>query len=625
MNKNTKEHVELAICIFACATLSKYKDQILKMNETWIKDAKNKNVKIFYFLGEEQTDLQGPEYIYLPNILNDYESASHKQNLGLKYICDNYDADFIFCCGTDTFVNIPKMLKLINEYNPEEKLYIGGHGAEVNFVKYFHSGGAGFILSKGSLSCMYSHFENMMKTWKNICDNNNSSYLYPACDVCIGYYVELLELKTIINNDGFVSCNYRGFYDSNRQRCCGENIKIENIITCHFMSLQDFDYFYKILNQNNYFIDYIKPQNPDILPDCTLVTGCFCLNKNNDNQTRSLTNITESIETVLKMPCYFIFFGDEMTIPLIKQKRKEYGLLSISRFCQIEKKDIWSFQYLDKVNKNREIYWPTQDERTNAESHLITCNKFDLVLQAINTNPFQTSKFGWIDCFLQKEIKICENYDHNKILKALKYAKEDKFHIQILNVNDKKYKQFEQKCEYYHQYRYVVCGGFFTCGIEIGKRVLNRLKDIFVETTELGYGHGEEMLYLEVLDEFYDNIHRSYGDYGQIINNFTGPTLNIMYIYHNILKKYLEFGYNRECYDCAKALLTEIESFNIFVDYPIYMDILFTQYVAAYYCNKEEAKTIALHIKEVCILNPCLMREYNNNKEFLDKQLAYVL
>ena len=48
------------------------------------------------------------------------------------------------------------------------------------------------------------------------------------------------------------------------------------------------------------------------------------------------------------------------------------------------------------------------------------------------------------------------------------------------------------------------------------------------------------------------------------------------------------------------------------------MDILFTQYIAAYYCDREESKTITLHRKELCNLIPYVMREYNNNKEFLD-------
>ena len=253
MEKDTKEHIELALCIFACATIPKYKDQILKMNETWIKDAKNNNVRFFYFLGEEETDLQGPEYIYLPTISNDYHSASYKQNLGLKYICDNYNADFVFCCGTDTFVNIPKMLTLIKEYNPTDKLYIGGHGSKPLIHEYYHSGGAGFILSNGALCVMYPYFEKMVETWAVVCKQYENypgigkENFYNACDVCIAYYLSKLGCKTITRDEHFFGCNYKGQYQYQPHLaigiCCGQNIVMENIVSCHLMSLQDFDDF----------------------------------------------------------------------------------------------------------------------------------------------------------------------------------------------------------------------------------------------------------------------------------------------------------------------------------------------------------------------------------------------
>ena len=46
------------------------------------------------------------------------------------------------------------------------------------------------------------------------------------------------------------------------------------------------------------------------------------------------------------------------------------------------------------------------------------------------------------------------------------------------------------------------------------------------------------MPYVEVdvdLDEFYDDIHRSYGDYQHILNNFIRPTIAYDYIFHNIM------------------------------------------------------------------------------------------
>ena len=125
----------------------------------------------------------------------------------------------------------------------------------------------------------------------------------------------------------------------------------------------------------------------------------------------------------------------------------------------------------------------------------------------------------------------------------------------ILNVNDKEFKKEIHKKEYYKKYRYVVCGGFFTCGKEKGIPILNRLKELFVQTTNLGYGHGDEMLYLEVLDEFYDTIDRAYGDYHFILNNFVEPTYNLTYIYKNIIHNYLRFDYIKECNKCCETVL----------------------------------------------------------------------
>jgi hypothetical protein len=95
--------MKLIFDIFGCATVDKYKQEILKINETWGKTAEELGVKILFFLGEEKTDLiDDSKYIYLNNIDNTHSSAAHKQYLGLKYIHDNYDADFIFICGTYT-------------------------------------------------------------------------------------------------------------------------------------------------------------------------------------------------------------------------------------------------------------------------------------------------------------------------------------------------------------------------------------------------------------------------------------------------------------------------------------------------------------------------------------------
>ena len=90
----------------------------------------------------------------------------------------------------------------------------------------------------------------------------------------------------------------------------------------------------------------------------------------------------------------------------------------------------------------------------------------------MDLNPFNTSKFGWIDSNLKPNCaKICENYEKNMLLKILSNSRSDKFHLQILNVCDKKYKEKGHKKEMYQQYRWIVCGCLFVTGIEVGKKI----------------------------------------------------------------------------------------------------------------------------------------------------------
>ena len=360
-----------------------------------------------------------------------------------------------------------------------------------------------------------------------------------------------------------------------------------------------------------------------MIPDCTLVTSCFDLTKYH-NKSRDLTDSINNMRTLLEVPCYLVIYTDLLCIELIKTIRNSFGLEHLTQYNVTAFEDLLYYKYIDNININRENYWPTKDERTCGENHLLQINKTDFVLQTINKNPFNTTTFGWIDANLGKNFsKICEDYNKLSLLNVLNNVSKDKFHLQILNVTDKKYKQIENKREYYNQYRWVICGSFYTMGKEIGLKVLKKIDELFKEVTELGYGHGDEMIYLEILDEFYDDIERSYGDYGQILNNFIEPTRNLNYIYHFILKKYLDFGYNKECYDCAKVLLKQIESNKANIDKNIYINILFSYYVSAFYHKPDEALSICNHIYDVIHTNSTMLIEFNKNKDFYNSQMKY--
>lgn len=261
-NHNTDISIEqhdLIICVFACYTIEHYRMQIETINKTWAKKCETyKNIKILYFLGEEIidgfNDTDSIKYINLPGVKDDYLSASYKQFLGMKYIYENYKTKFIICIGTDTYLNIPKLLAYINNYDYNNCLYIEGHGCERqigNKNYYFHSGGPGFIITYKCLTNIYYLLHNLIEDWINVCNTNNIQHLIPACDVAISYYLQqtYVNAEIIKTNDlSFLHCNYKGYP-------CHENkVILKNIISCHSMNETDFYEFTNILNNNDYFL-----------------------------------------------------------------------------------------------------------------------------------------------------------------------------------------------------------------------------------------------------------------------------------------------------------------------------------------------------------------------------------
>jgi hypothetical protein len=361
-----------------------------------------------------------------------------------------------------------------------------------------------------------------------------------------------------------------------------------------------------------------------MLPDCTMVTACYQF-KHVHSGALSLEELQQAMTGTLGIPAYMVIFCDQYLAPFVKEFRESRGMGEMTRIHQVEYMDLETYRLLDRVNANRAVFWPTRDARTSGETHLLMYSKFEFVEKTIDENPFSTTKFAWIDSCLKPNLsKICEDYSHSKILRLL-HGISDKYHINILNVCEKRFKDPESKREFYSQYRWIMCGGFFTCGAEIGKRVLRRLRQLSVDTTMAGYGHGDEMLYLEIIDEFYDEMDRSYGDYGQIIDNFLQPERNLGYILHCIIKRYSAMGYHRECYDCCAKVIAAQESFTVKEDYYVWVEAYFYYYISAFYYRRSEAREIVERIRLLCKENPYFGEEFAKRREYYESQFVYVM
>jgi hypothetical protein len=346
------------------------------------------------------------------------------------------------------------------------------------------------------------------------------------------------------------------------------------------------------------------------IPDCTLVTASYLFTRYHANS-RNKEDTLKAMDTLLSIPCYLVIYCDADLVESICERRKDFSYMTHVIVKPFE--ELWCYGLLEKVKKNRELFWPTRDVRTCAETHLITCNKADFVLQTMDLNPFSTSKFGWIDANIgENGSKISQQYSNHLLLSILNRV-DDRFHLQLLNVTDKKYKQPEWKRECYMQYRWLACGCLFTTSVGIGRRILTRIKELIVQTTDMGYGHGEEMFYLEILDEFYDDIHRAYGDYRDLLHNFIEPTTSFVYIYWNLVMRYDQMGYHKECMDACMTLIKQFDQYAVEINYDLYVRLYFAYYLAAQKSQQtDRMEWAAKQIRSYYRSNPYFANQYRN-------------
>lgn len=231
--------MKIAFCIFACATQARYKEELLGILHTWGERAAKLGHIIYYFLGEEQTEFKGDQFIYLPGVSNDYASASHKQNRGLKMIYEKHrdEYDFVYVCGTDTYVNIENLIALMEKYDTNDPFILGGDGGYRTIADkevYFNSGGPGTVLSRRSMELLYPLFENMFERWRDLCNTNNIN-LVAACDVATAYYGAELGIYPIKEDTKFFHCNFRE-----------SKVDINNVVATHFVRIEDFEILHNI-------------------------------------------------------------------------------------------------------------------------------------------------------------------------------------------------------------------------------------------------------------------------------------------------------------------------------------------------------------------------------------------
>lgn len=366
---------------------------------------------------------------------------------------------------------------------------------------------------------------------------------------------------------------------------------------------------------------------PSPVANATIVTACFYI----DPETRIVDDCKRSTEALMQVPAKMVIYADETLGPHCLIQRQKWGLESLTDVRIMRFEDIWTYKFAEKVTANREAYWPTRDSRAKLRSHLLVCNKFDFMLQAIDRNVFSTSHFVWFDAMIAKttpegvlKCKISEKeFSASRVLRLLHNLR-DQFQVTVMNVNSKEFARPENWREFYTTYRYVVCGGVFSLrNVPKNIEILEFLKENFVRHTEAGYGHGEEMFYHEALDVYYDDMYRSYGDYGQILDNWLHPTRNLPYLFWAVVQRYVGFGYWREAEDvCTKILHPFLYHENTDESYgtmQVYCRVMYALFVATWHRHgRERASIVRRSFYDLVDAYAWFRTAYLENQSFYD-------
>ena len=182
------------------------------------------------------------------------------------------------------------------------------------------------------------------------------------------------------------------------------------------------------------------------------------------------------------------------------------------RFDQDPKKSF--ADYRNQIIENRKTHPYAFDNRNTASYYLFCMSRYWMLQQVIKLNPFNSTHFSWINfCIERMGIQNVMKLDE-----AL-YQKRDRFSTVYIDYIPESLVQ--NVPEYFKWGRCSMCSGFFTGNAHYMSTVCSLIIDQFLEYVNMGYGHADEQLYSPVYFKHPDLFSHYYGDYQQMITNYT--------------------------------------------------------------------------------------------------------
>lgn len=185
----------IAVGVFTSAL--NLRERALSVQETWLKGFPNG-----YLIGGWHDD-PGLKMISLgAEVGEDYRSAHRKQFLGLLELRKRAPlAKWFYITGCDAFIFKDNLIALLDRYDPNSELLVGGHCGMVTIggePLLYPAGGPGFALSKALVDSLAPAIPSFIGQWEEA-----NPGLATACDAAMAYLAKRERGVSLSYEEGF--------------------------------------------------------------------------------------------------------------------------------------------------------------------------------------------------------------------------------------------------------------------------------------------------------------------------------------------------------------------------------------------------------------------------------------
>ena len=579
----------VGIVVMATAIHKKYADQIQACVETWYKDAQKYQFPVIFAAGYHHDDRY--PLVNFDHLQEDYHSAADKQFHGLKYLFDNNPCDYYMVVGTDTYINIDNLVKMLAKYDKEQQLYIGGHCDTVNittnFDLTFHSGGAGFIITHPVLQRLFAMYspEQIKQLWTKICLRYQKPRFLPFCDVTMAYLCDMMLVPTI-REDHFYGCNLKGRVTNDTSYCCNCKDLLADpsqIIACHFMDPP-------LMREYYHYWQYLKQPLLEVVPQWTVVTSFYHLPRYGQDFNRSVEFYLQKGSFVLSLPVNLVIYCDEEEYDYIYNYRQRLGFLKETQIVIKSFTTYLMYAYIEKIRQNR-LGNPIYNNHRNSPTYAaLVVSKFEMINLAITENHFQSDFFAWLDFGIAH---VVGNFP-NQLVRALQQYREKMsmaytvYLPKRLVTNNAEYYKGDGKC--------CVAAGFITGHKDYFVNFNQECLDNFIEIVNQGYGHAEQNVIPVIYYRHPDWFEFYFADYQQILHNYDVIRANPKTLINFVLLKAFADNNHLICYQATSKLVEGILHEQVNVGLARLPRLIDNYYVCGFYLQKYDQCLIILQL-----------------------------